>query len=116
MMLSLLHHCLYCGLGVAIVLLLESLMDRRRGLSVSRGLRRRLPTALVVLAVFVTWDMLPMAWHLPLAVTVGVLCMAALFRDALRSSGSPGPSDAKPGQGTASQPSSAAPTVPHIRR
>ena len=85
MMLSLLHHCLACGVGMAIVLLGYGVTDRRRGLPVGWGLRQRLPTASLMLAALVAWDMLPMGWHLPMGAGVGVLCMILLFRQAGRS-------------------------------
>ncbi len=99
MMLSLLYHCLACGLGVAVALLACGLRDWWRGLPAFQGLRRRLPVALLCLTGFVAWDMLPIAWHLPLGVGVGVLCLTALFREAIRPGGPRRPPDTKAGRG-----------------
>ena len=98
---SLIHHFLGISIGVGIVLFVCCLGDRQRGLPLRQSLRQRLPGAAVVSATLLGWDLLPVGWHLPLAITVGVVCMGLLFRQALSQSGPHKTSGTEAGKGAA---------------
>jgi hypothetical protein len=98
---SLIGHCLGIFVGVGVALSIFCVADRRRGLPLRQSLRERLPGAAAWSAAVFVWDLLPRGWHLPLAGTVGVVCLVLLFRQALSQTGPDRTSGTGAGKGAA---------------